>query len=338
MADKHPDYDKHFQNWHNSLGSDTPQEILHEKTMAQIAHQEKAHGNPASLPGEAVIVNAPLPEVKVVEHPHHIPLQWAIAVLLLLILLVITAPLGHCQFSHISTIQTKSAGSGIGLHASPFVLDCEMFPCADDGYTVTAGTASGNLSTSGTITAGSFNTSGCSAPDGQCGLFPLWYSVYMVGGQTTTCSNTTGNTNGYGFTWPVNGTYGHIWVNIATADNTAGHNYEFAILQPTASRADFSILAHTTAGPTGAATGVVSYALNQNVTLVAGQEYIIACSINTGNTATFYIPFYTFQTFSATILSASQFPTSGYTVPTLAYASSPANDGSGKNIDFGLTP
>lgn len=137
----HPDYDKHNAAWRRTLGPSVSEDLVHEKTLAQIEWQEKNRLQPEiSAPGIPVAdLSAPRPEVKVVHHPHLIPLQWAIAILLLLILLAITAPLAHCQFSKINTIQTQNAGSNLTTHASPFTVNCVGVPCSDNGSTLNIG-------------------------------------------------------------------------------------------------------------------------------------------------------------------------------------------------------
>lgn len=173
--------------------------------------------------------------------------------------------------------------------------------------------------------------------------FPInyvpWFSLSqeVVAAAVVPISNTTGNTYGEGFMPDHTGLVGHICVDVATADTTAGHNYEFGILGLNAAGTDLVLLAHTTPTPTA---GTINQwwcpALNQNVLLNAGTTYVLAGSVSTGNTAQFFAGFSTPLPFLAQQISASNFPASGYTVPTISWGI--MNGAINGGEDFGLYP
>lgn len=130
-TDEH-EYSVDCQAWRNTLPHADEDEI-HKRALGNAATRRLANGSPVierreSAPDFSEVVSG---------HKQLAKLAWAIIGLMgLLILATLFAPKAHGQFSHINTITTKQGGSGVGFHASPFIINCGAnLTCTDDGTT-----------------------------------------------------------------------------------------------------------------------------------------------------------------------------------------------------------
>jgi hypothetical protein len=128
--------------------------------------------------------------------------------------------------------------------------------------------------------------SDCVAPSGGGGANVNVLSLYQPSGSAAAGLSTAGDTNAMGIVQPYNGVYGHIYVNVNTADNTS-NTYNVGIYNSSGTLlCSTGAVAGSTLFPS---TGNKSLAFTSNCTLSQGSIYFVAFSAITSNTAKLYV-------------------------------------------------
>lgn len=158
MEDKHPDYDKHYNDWKRTLPH-APHETIHSKVIAHLAFKDQIRA--ATEKPQSAIPCQFFPGKCDYRPPAPAKVPWelrAIAVILLLILLAMFVRPAHGQ--SLSSIQWQHNGSNItnGFFAYPFTINCSTnLNCTSSASVVT-------------ITATGGGGSGC-VPPGTASAF-----------------------------------------------------------------------------------------------------------------------------------------------------------------------
>jgi len=125
------EYQEAIDLWRRTHPSASP-EWLHMKALGHVAWAQHRKESQAAT-------GSPVQHVD-----HRLPL-WVIAGLLLALALAFFAPLAHCQFSKISTIQILNNGVPIDFHASPFNLNFTGCTVTASGITDTIACTTGSV-------------------------------------------------------------------------------------------------------------------------------------------------------------------------------------------------